>query len=74
MGIKILRINSINGPSGGVEQYIRETNECLKKLGNEILTVEINSTANPGTKEDTINIYVNGKKIVRLFKDLSVFK
>jgi glycosyltransferase involved in cell wall biosynthesis len=74
MGIKILRINSINGPSGGVEQYIKETNECLKKLGNEILTVEINSTENPGTKEDTINIYVNGKKIVRLFKDLSTDK
>lgn len=69
--MRILRINSLNGPAGGVEEYIRETNDCLKKMGNEVLTVEINSTGKPGTIDNTINIYVNGKKLSRLFKDVS---
>jgi len=72
--MKILRINSINGPPGGVEQYINRTNECLKKTGNEITTIEINSTKIPGTLNDTISIYVDGRKMRRLFNDISCDK
>lgn len=69
--MRILRINSLNGPAGGVEEYIKETNDCLNKKGIETVTVEINSTSRPGTFEDTIHVYVNGKKLNRFFKDVS---
>ena len=68
--MKVLRINCLSEPAGGVERYIKETDEHLLKLGHEVLTVEINSTKKPGNDHNTDHIYVKGDPVRRLFGDV----
>lgn len=68
--MKILRINCLSELAGGVETYIRETDESLVKRGHQVLTLEINSTGVPGNDRLTEHYFVKGNRISRLFGDL----
>ena len=68
--MKIMRINCLNEPPGGVERYIRETDIYLSKLGHEVITAEINSTGTPGNLAFTEHLYVNGSHVRRALGDV----
>lgn len=58
-------------PAGGVERYIRETDEYLNSLGHKTLTVEINSTSKFGNTIATEHIFIHSNKAKRLMGDVT---
>ena len=69
--MRILRINCLSEPAGGVERYIYEADRFLVNLGHKVITVEINSTKKPGNVDLTEHLYVNDHPLYRFFRDIT---
>lgn len=70
--MKILRLNSISGPVGGVETYIENTDKLLSERGFRILTVTLLSGDSSMNKKNNIVIEVTSNQVKRLLKDIII--
>ncbi|MHB1807492.1 MAG: glycosyltransferase family 4 protein [Thermoplasmataceae archaeon] len=69
--MKILRLNSISGPVGGVEMYIENTDKLLTERGNSVLTVTLTGGESVQKNQYNVEIKITSKQIRRVFQDIS---
>jgi|GEM_PF-446022 len=69
--MKLMRLNSISGPIGGVETYIENTDEKLTEMGIKVLTVTLTSGDSFQNGVDKIQIKITSGSIERAFQDIT---
>lgn len=69
--MKLLRINSISGSTGGVETYIENTDRKLNEMGNKVLTVTLTSGESFQKNQDNVEIRITSNSIRRIFLDIT---
>ena len=67
--MKILRLNSISGPIGGLEDYIENVNGLLKNAGHEIFTITLTTVGTSSKSDQHVLIKLDGSPIVRMLND-----
>ena len=68
--MKILRINSISGPQGGVESYINNITDRLDALGNKTLSITLSSVGDPNFGPNNIVLQTSPNTVSRTFHDI----
>lgn len=72
--MKILRLNSISGETGGVERYIENTNAILKEKQHEIVNITLLAGTKSYTPNNVSNIIFEVNPYRRLIADQLVDK
>ena len=67
--MRILRLNSMSGPAGGVENYINDTDRILSKLGHIIKTITLSTDNILSTDTKNVTITMSSGPISRVFHD-----
>lgn len=67
--MKILRLNSLSGPTGGVEDYIDNVNGLLKKSGHEIFTITLTTGGTSSKSSEHVLINSDQNALGRVFND-----
>ena len=68
--MKILRLNSISGPLGGVETYIENVNGILSEMGHATTTITISSGEHFNKNNSDVEIRITSNKIKRMLQDI----
>jgi glycosyltransferase involved in cell wall biosynthesis len=68
--MKILRLNSISGPLGGVETYIENVNEILSEMGHAATTITISSGEHFNKNNSDVEIRITSNKFKRMLQDI----
>ncbi|MEM0133859.1 MAG: glycosyltransferase family 4 protein [Thermoplasmatales archaeon] len=67
--MRILRLNSISGVVGGVENYIDNSNFLLKKMGHEVLTITLTTNEKNTDSREQIFIKFTPSLVKRMLTD-----
>ena len=69
--MKLLRLNSISGPIGGVEVYIENTDKKLTEIGVKVLTMTLTSGESFRNGQDKFEIKITSSSIKRTFQAIT---
>lgn len=68
--MRILRLNSVSGPLGGVETYIENANKILSQDGHTVTTITLSTMGSLKNDGQNFVISTSSNSITRMFHDI----
>lgn len=68
--MRILRLNSVSGPTGGVETYIDNTDKALSQLGHFTKTITLTTEKELSATPQNVSVRITSSSLGRVFHDI----